>query len=61
MFIAPWDVSDLQDNKKKIPEREATLIALVLKQNSISIAALSENRLPERGQLKEVEGSYTLF
>ena len=60
MFIASWNVRTLQDNKKN-PERRFAIIARVLKQNNISIAALSETRLPGKGELKEMDGGYTFF
>ena len=60
MFIASWNVRTLRDNKGN-PERRTAIIARVLKQNNISIAALSETRLADRGQLQEVEGGYTFY
>ena len=60
MLIACWNVRTLQDNKKS-PERRTALISRFLRDKSISIAALSETRLPDSGQLEEVEGSYTYY
>ena len=50
----------LQDHKKQ-PERRTALVARVLKEKRIDVAALSETRLPDSGQLKEICGGYTFF
>lgn len=60
IFIATWNVRTLQDGKKNI-ERRTALIARVLKQKNIGIAALSETRLADYGQLQEMDGGYTFF
>ena len=60
LYIASWNVRTLQDNKKS-PERRIALIARVLKEKSISIAALSETRFADTGQLEEIVGGYTFY
>ena len=60
MFIASWNVRTLQDNEKN-PERRTAIIARVLKEKNICIAALSETRLAGTGQLEEVIGGYTFY
>lgn len=60
MLIACWNVRTLQDNKTS-PERKTAIVARFLQEKSIKIAALSETRLPETGQLEEVVGGYTFY
>ncbi|VDL88553.1 unnamed protein product [Schistocephalus solidus] len=42
-------------------ERRTTLVAWKLARYKVDIAALSETRLSEQGQLEEVGASYTFF
>ncbi|BHF73860.1 hypothetical protein SprV_0401694400 [Sparganum proliferum] len=53
---------DWQDNpRSKRPERSTTLVARELARNKVDIAALSETRLSEQGQLEEVGVGYTFL
>ena len=50
------------DNKNSDrPERRTAIIARELRRFRIDIAALSETRLADEGQLKEEKGGYTFF
>ena len=60
MFVASWNVRTLQDSKNS-PERKTALVARFLSEKQISIAALSETRFPDSGQLEEVQGGFTFF
>lgn len=52
----------LTDNKaSERPERRTAIISRELKRFQIDIAALSETRLADEGQLKEEKGGYTFF
>ncbi len=43
------------------PERRTAIIARELRRYRIDLAALSETRLADEGQLKEEKGGYTFF
>ena len=60
MFIASWNIRTLQDNKNN-HERRTAIIAWVLNEMDIGIAALSEACLAGTGQLEEVVGGYTFY
>ena len=62
--IATWNVRTLLPDTRTLaerPERRTALIASELGRLSIDIAALSETRLADEGQLEEVGGGYTFF
>lgn len=62
MKIAAWNIRTLQDNPlSNRPERRTALIANELNTYDIDIAALSETRFAESGQLTEKKGGYTYF
>uniref|UniRef100_A0A0B7BSR0 Reverse transcriptase domain-containing protein n=3 Tax=Arion vulgaris TaxID=1028688 RepID=A0A0B7BSR0_9EUPU len=62
LTIGAWNVRTLLDNNKaERPERRTALVARELARYDIDIAALSETRLPDEGQLSEVGGGYTFF
>ena len=58
--LGAWNIRTLQDNANN-PERRTALIALELSRYNLDIVALSETRLPDSGQLKELSGGYTFF
>ena len=58
--IACWNVRTLQDNNASL-ERKTAIVARVLGNYNIDIAALSETRFPGTGELEEVSGGYTYF
>ena len=50
------------DNKKSDrPERRAAIVGQVLQRYNIDIAALSETRLADTGEITEVGAGYTFF
>ena len=51
----------LDDTKASRPERRTALVARELARYNVDIAALSETRLAEKGQLTETGGGYTFF
>ncbi|KAJ3612710.1 hypothetical protein NHX12_018968 [Muraenolepis orangiensis] len=60
--IGAWNVRTLTDNKASDrPERRTAIISRELRKFQIDIAALSETRLADEGQLKEEKGGYTFF
>ena len=62
--IATWNVRTLLPDTRtpaERPERRTALIASELGRLSIDVAALSETRLADEGQLEEVGGGYTFF
>ncbi len=61
MTVASWNVRTLGDNgaTSSRPERSTALVAKELNRYGIDIAALSETRLAEEGQLREKE--YTFY
>ena len=60
--LGAWNVRTLMDNPSaNRPERRTALVARELARYKIDIAALSETRLANEGQLTEVGGGYTFF
>ncbi|VDL98738.1 unnamed protein product [Schistocephalus solidus] len=60
--LAAWNVRFLLDNpRRNRPERRTALVARELACYKVDIAALSETRFSEQGQLEEVEAGYTFF
>ena len=60
--VATWNIRTLTDNTKADrPERRTALIARELARYRVDIAALSETRLADKGQLTEPGGGYTFF
>ncbi|KAJ4926044.1 hypothetical protein JOQ06_008228 [Pogonophryne albipinna] len=60
--IGAWNVRTLTDNQASDrPERRTAIISRELGKFQIDIAALSETRLADEGQLKEEKGGYTFF
>ncbi|KAJ4934986.1 hypothetical protein JOQ06_007765 [Pogonophryne albipinna] len=60
--IGAWNVRTLTDNQASDrPERRTAIISRELGKFQIDIAALSETRLADEGQLKEEKGRYTFF
>nr|VZI52007.1 unnamed protein product [Spirometra erinaceieuropaei] len=62
-FPSPHSLSpDWQDNpRSNRPERKTALVARELARYKVDIAALSETRFSEQGQLEEVGAGYTFF
>nr|VZI51953.1 unnamed protein product [Spirometra erinaceieuropaei] len=59
---AAWNVRSLLDNpKSNRPERRTALVARELAHYKVDIAALSETRFSEQGQLEDVGAGYTFF
>nr|VZI29711.1 unnamed protein product [Spirometra erinaceieuropaei] len=62
LTLAAWNVRSLLDNpRRNRPERRTALVARELARYKVDIAALSETRFSEKGQLEEVGAGYTLF
>ena len=62
MQFAAWNVRTLMDTKNsKRPERMTAIIGHELSRYNIDIAALSETRLAETGDLTEVGAGYTFY
>ncbi|XP_072181473.1 craniofacial development protein 2-like [Diadema setosum] len=62
LTLASWNVRTLlDDTKANRPERRTALVTRELARYNVDIAALSETRLAERGQLTENGGGYTFF
>ncbi|BHF81709.1 hypothetical protein SprV_0802484200 [Sparganum proliferum] len=62
LTLAAWNVRSLLDNpRSNRPERRAALVARELARYKVDIAALSETRFSEQGQLEEVGAGYTFF
>ena len=51
----------LDNSQSKRPERRTALVSKELSRYNISIAALSETRFADEGQLVEKQGGYTFF
>ncbi|KAK0142398.1 Craniofacial development protein 2 [Merluccius polli] len=61
-YFGTWNVRTLTDSQtSERPERRTAIISRELKRFRIDIAALSETRLADEGQLKEEKGGYTFF
>ena len=58
--LATWNVRTLGDTGSR-PERSTALVARELKRYDSDIAALSETRLAETGQLVERGANYTFY
>ncbi|BHF73788.1 hypothetical protein SprV_0401687100 [Sparganum proliferum] len=62
LTLAAWNVRSLLDNPRSSrPERRTALVAQELARYKVDIAALSETRFSEQGQLEEVGAGYTFF
>ncbi|BHF70635.1 hypothetical protein SprV_0301368800 [Sparganum proliferum] len=62
LTLAAWNVRSLLDNpRSNRPERRTAPVARELARNKVDIAALSETRFSEQGQLEEVGVGYTFF
>jgi len=62
LTLGTWNVQTLLDNPKASrPGRRTALVAWELGRYNVDIAALSETRLAEEGQLTEDKGGYTFF
>nr|VZI11458.1 unnamed protein product [Spirometra erinaceieuropaei] len=62
LILAAWNVRSLLDNpRSNRPERRTALVAQELARYKVDIAALSETRFSEQGQLEEVGAGYTFF
>nr|VZI31082.1 unnamed protein product [Spirometra erinaceieuropaei] len=62
LTLAAWNVRSLLDNpRSNRPERRTALVARELACYKVDIAALSETRFSEQGQLEEVGAGYTFF
>ncbi|BHF74356.1 hypothetical protein SprV_0501744200 [Sparganum proliferum] len=62
LTLAAWNVRSLLDNpRSNRPERRTALMARELARYKVDIAALSETRFSEQGQLEEVGAGYTFF
>nr|VZI47500.1 unnamed protein product [Spirometra erinaceieuropaei] len=62
LTLAAWNVRSLLDNpRSNRPERRTALVARELARYKVDIAALSETRFLEQGQLEEVGAGYTFF
>ena len=60
--LGTWNVRTLLDNiKADRPERRTALVAKELARYNVDIAALSETRFADKGQLTEHGGGYTFF
>ncbi|BHF67956.1 hypothetical protein SprV_0301098500 [Sparganum proliferum] len=62
LTLAAWNVRSLLDNRRSNrPERRTALVARELARYKVDIAALSETRFSEQGQMEEVGAGYTFF
>ena len=62
MQFAAWNVRTLMDTKNsKRPERMTAIVGHELSRYNVDIAALSETRLAETGDLTEVGSGYTFY
>ncbi|VDL95814.1 unnamed protein product [Schistocephalus solidus] len=60
--LAAWNVRSLIDNpRSNRPESRTALVTRKLARFKVDIAALSETRFSEQGQLEEVGAGYTFF
>ncbi|VDL96999.1 unnamed protein product [Schistocephalus solidus] len=60
--LAAWTVCSLLDNpRSNRPERRTALVARELARYKVDIAALSETRFSDQGQLEDVGAGYTFF
>nr|VZI49862.1 unnamed protein product [Spirometra erinaceieuropaei] len=62
LTLAAGNVRSLPDNpRSNLPERRTAPVARELARYKVDIAALSETRFSEQGQMKEVGADYTFF
>ena len=63
LIFGTWNVRTLLDRNENTerPERCTAIVARELGHLGIDIAALSETRLSDEGQLEEIGGGYTFF
>nr|VZH92765.1 unnamed protein product [Spirometra erinaceieuropaei] len=62
LTLAAWNVRSLLDNpRSNRPERRTALVARELARYKVDIAALSETRFSEQGQLEVMGAGYTFF
>ena len=62
LTFGSWNVRTLMDNAQaNRPERRTALVGRELSRYKVDIAALSETRLAEEGQIKEIGAGYTFF
>ena len=62
MKIGAWNVHTLMDSAgSERPQRRTALVGRKLGRYGIEIAALSETRFAEKGEIKEVGAGYTFF
>ncbi|BHF66057.1 hypothetical protein SprV_0200907100 [Sparganum proliferum] len=62
LTLAAWNVRSLSDNpRSNRPERRTALVARKLARYKVDIAALSETRFSEQGQLEEMGAGYSFF
>ena len=62
LIIAAWNVRTLLDRKgSNRPERRSALVTRELQRYNVDIAALSETRFLDAGELSEVGSGYTLY
>uniref|UniRef100_A0A183SNC6 Endo/exonuclease/phosphatase domain-containing protein n=1 Tax=Schistocephalus solidus TaxID=70667 RepID=A0A183SNC6_SCHSO len=62
LTLEAWNVRSLSDNPwSNGQERRTTLVAREMARYKVDIAALSETRFSEQGQLEEVGAGYTFF
>ncbi|BHF84932.1 hypothetical protein SprV_1002808600 [Sparganum proliferum] len=62
LTLAAWNFRHLLDNSRSNrPERRTALVERELARYKVDIAALSETRFSEQGQLEEVGAGYTFF
>ncbi|VDL85261.1 unnamed protein product [Schistocephalus solidus] len=62
LTLAAWNLRSILDNpRSKRPERRTALVARELARYMVDIAALSDTRFYEQGQLEKVGAGYTFF
>ena len=64
LTLASWNVRTLLDSATSMsgrPERRTALVSRELARYGVEIAALSETRFADKGQLTEIGGGYTFF
>ena len=62
LILAAWNVRTLLDRvEANRPERRTAQVTRELKQYNVDIAALSETRFLDKGELSEVGSGYTVF
>ena len=62
LTVGAWNVRTLMDTSgSKRPERRTALVGRELARYNVDIAALSETRLADTGQVTEVGAGYTFF